>query len=678
MKNISLLFFLTCFLCALAPNTLLGQCQDSLWFAQGWELRDRNRQKVDSLNQLIVNCGTTPESKFRSSLLQAYLLKDQNLDSANALLDPLVEVLDELRLSGKEKGLYFLTYGFLLTMGGEYEKSREKLSTAQTHFQTDGMTWGVAQAIDDEAVNLSNLDQDSLALQLHFQALSIRDSIDDDEGRCRSWINIGTFYFNRKEYNKAKPWYAKARTTAQKLNHPQLLLNSTINYAATWYAGKPSNLDSATYLWSSLIPITEKLGYLRQQANIYNNLGLVQRKLKNYDKALSYYESARKSYEQINYSRGIASYHNNCGKVYLKQNEYKDAATSFQMYLVLAKKLQLSRSEQKAYQNLYRTYHASGDYESSLKYYQQYIAIRDSISDAATEIKIADLQSQFDNQQLKSRNIGLEKDALLKDYEILTNNTRIENMIIWIISLGGGCLLLALTLFFLRYRHHAKQQFQEKENEVKLKDAMLDGQESERGRIASELHDSLGSILSATKHQLESIDDKVDKIIGQGEQVKKANTLLLQAVDEVRRISHNMSSEVLENFGLVAALTELTDGVKTARGLKVNVLTVGFEEELRLDTRVELVCYRVTQELLQNTIKHAKASKISVQLHHQESSISIIVKDDGVGFDWEQVKKKGGIGLRNIENRVHYLKGTCEFKTSPSNGTIVILRIPLW
>jgi two-component system NarL family sensor kinase len=677
MKNISLLFCLICLLCSFAPTTLLGQCQDSLWFTQGWELRDRNGQNVDSLNQLIINCGTTPESTFRSSLLQAYRLKDQNLDSAHALLDPLIPVLDELQLSSKEKGLFYLTYGFLLTKDGEYENSREKLSIARTYFQADGITWGVAQAIDDEAVNMSNLGHDSLALQQHLRALSIRDSIGDDEGRCRSWINIGTYYFKRKEYNKAKPWYVKARTMAQHLDHPQLLLNSTINYAATWYAGKPANLDSASYLWSSLIPVTEKLGYLRQQANIYNNLGLVQRQLKNYDRALSYFESARSGYEKIGYERGVASYHNNCGKVYLKQGLYGDAATSFNKYLALSKELQLPRSEQRAYQNLQRTYSAMGNHEKSLQYYKQYISIRDSISNAATEIKIADLQSQFDNQQLQITNTELEKGGLIKDLTILTKSTRIENMIIWIISLGGGCLLLALTLFFFRYRERAKQQLLEKENEVKLKDAMLDGQESERDRIASELHDSLGSILSATKHQLESIDDRVGKIIDQGEQVKKANTLLLQAVDEVRRISHNMSSEILENFGLVAAVTELTDSVKTSQGLIVNLLAVGFEEEPRLATRTELVCYRVLQELMQNTIKHANAGKMSIKLYHQKTFISIVVKDDGAGFDWEAAKQKGGIGLRNVENRVNYLQGTCTFKTSPGNGTLVTVQIPL-
>jgi signal transduction histidine kinase len=217
-----------------------------------------------------------------------------------------------------------------------------------------------------------------------------------------------------------------------------------------------------------------------------------------------------------------------------------------------------------------------------------------------------------------------------------------------------------------------------KEMEAVALNSMLEGQEQERKRIAKEIHDGLGPMLSAIKLNLESIRTDIQSI-GQNTILKKIKTtssLIDGVATDMRNISRRLMPKVLVDFGLSAALENLCQHVVESSKLKVNFYKSGFTK--RFDDLIELGLFRIGQELIHNAIKHANASVLNVQLIEHPESIILMVEDNGKGFD-EQAKnpKNRGLGLINIESRAKALGGDFFIDSVEGKGVTATIEIPL-
>ena len=200
---------------------------------------------------------------------------------------------------------------------------------------------------------------------------------------------------------------------------------------------------------------------------------------------------------------------------------------------------------------------------------------------------------------------------------------------------------------------------------------MVEGQEDERKRIAEDLHDRVGSILSTVKLYFNSLNTKIDTFQGENnQQFEKANTLLDEAVDEIRRISHNLISSILMKFGLGPALKDLCETVEGAQQIKVDLQMHGIDQ--RLNNQLEISLYRIIQELISNILKHATATEITISITHQNGNLNILVEDNGKGFDTSVIPN--GIGLKNIKSRILKLNGQINIDSVTDRGTIVNLN----
>ena len=203
---------------------------------------------------------------------------------------------------------------------------------------------------------------------------------------------------------------------------------------------------------------------------------------------------------------------------------------------------------------------------------------------------------------------------------------------------------------------------------------MLEGQEEERMRIATDLHDRLGSMLSTIKLMFNSLEEKVDKAqIENQKQYAKANDLLDQACTEVRTISHNLGTGMVANFGLQRAMEELCESIDQTGKVKCQFLNHNLANSYKLDIEINL--YRVTQEALNNATKHAKAKLISVQLIDLGNELSLLIEDDGQGFDPQNIDL--GMGLKNLEKRAKKIAGNLHIDSSLGRGTSIIVEVPL-
>ncbi len=220
---------------------------------------------------------------------------------------------------------------------------------------------------------------------------------------------------------------------------------------------------------------------------------------------------------------------------------------------------------------------------------------------------------------------------------------------------------------------------QAKQQERSSLNAMLEGQETERRRLSREIHDGIGPVMSTIKLHLDAVKSELEEV--PEKTLKKINSMseLIHGIaDDIRSISHALMPGALVDLGLVAALDNLCQKANESEKVQVNFYHSGMER--RLDIKLALGLFRITQELLNNAFKYAQATTINVQLIKHAESILLMVEDDGIGFDKTEIKlltNVGGIGLRNIQTRSRALNGHFNIDTQKGRGVLATVEIPL-
>lgn len=208
------------------------------------------------------------------------------------------------------------------------------------------------------------------------------------------------------------------------------------------------------------------------------------------------------------------------------------------------------------------------------------------------------------------------------------------------------------------------------EKQTDLLNAVFETQEGERKRLAEDLHDSVGQVLSAIKLNLHRLDKS---FVNETSQPLLADTRKLadECIGEIRNIIHNLLPPVLTDYGLLEALEGLC--IKIEKTTDVKVVLKKKMDGVRFKPEIELAFYRIAQELFGNAIKHSEATVIHLTLTNEPGWLIMEVKDNGTGFNIGEVKH--GFGLKNLESRVQLINGEINIYTKPQNGTITIIRV---
>ncbi len=277
----------------------------------------------------------------------------------------------------------------------------------------------------------------------------------------------------------------------------------------------------------------------------------------------------------------------------------------------------------------------------------------------------------------------LEQDNEHKEF-MLDQRTRlflILGSILLIFTIGAIYLyrlqkqkLQAKNLITKQQEEISQQKINELENSLKIKNlkAMVNGQEAERTRIATDLHDSLGGMLSTLKLQFDSL--QVDHAhLSNDNDYHKIMSLIDEACTDIRDIARNLKPNALEKLGLTAALKDLINRYNSRGILDISLHVNQVDGILNQESKLHV--YRIIQELLNNALKHAKAGEIDVQVNKNEHELLIMVEDNGVGFNQDEVER--GLGLGNLQSRVNLLKGEINIDSVKGQGTSVVVHIPI-
>jgi two-component system, NarL family, sensor kinase len=256
---------------------------------------------------------------------------------------------------------------------------------------------------------------------------------------------------------------------------------------------------------------------------------------------------------------------------------------------------------------------------------------------------------------------------------------------ILIAMLAMFMMAVFLITFIIRYQKKQLAQEKnlreiEKEYQLRLLETALDSEESERKRIAQDLHDDIGTMLSLTKLSLNQLSKTINTREPQNEDtVKRVQTLLEETILHVRRITRELVPTTLKQFGLPTAIDEFIQKLDSNHGIKVHFNCI-FENFPRQSQKVELTLYRIMQELVNNAIKHSQGNEIVVELRMEMGKMELQVTDNGRGFDAKSMKlsTRAGLGLHNIDSRLSIVNGSVSYHSSgASGGCRIKVQIPL-
>ncbi len=534
------------------------------------------------------------------------------------------------------------------------------------------------------------------------KAIQLQTEAENPLGIGASNLGMGNIYMTQGNYPASMEHYLRARGIFEVLVKTDPLMRKHLGNVYNNMGNVNllmKDYDSALVNYGKALELRLAMKDWAAAGVSYGSLGAAHGLLNNYDEALKNHREAIRLKQQVGDRQGVGSTYGNIGGIYVYLKQYDLALENFYASAAIADSLQDMETLANAYSNIGQVYVLQGKNDEAIEITNKALAIGEARSNLEILKNSHSVLYQADSALglWKEANFHLNKhmeysNQLLseeKTREVVTAEMNYqfkrekekseteqaaqlekEKLIKWFVA-GGLVLLLLITLLAFnrqRLKQKTEHQLQLNTKQKEQADAVMETQESERKRIAEDLHDSLGHLLSTTKMHLQTLS-AIDQ-----PKVESSLHLLNQASEEIRNITFNLMPHTLEEGGLVPALHELAGKVSKAGVVKVN-LQVHNMEKFTLEKQSQFNIYRIVQEAVNNILKHADAKEISLQLIGLEEHISIMIEDDGKGFD--TTTKKTGRGLKNIVTRSLWLKGNINIDSQPGRGTTITTEIPV-
>ncbi|GGH03376.1 tetratricopeptide repeat-containing sensor histidine kinase [Pedobacter zeae] len=509
------------------------------------------------------------------------------------------------------------------------------------------------------------------------KAIPIAEKTGDPSVVAYYYTQLATILMNNYQFSKAASYNEKAIALLEKKapRSTDLMFSYLTGVSINSYDNQGEKarklLEKAQRI---LKPYPSSLNY----PLYYYNEALYYSTIKSFDKALNSIDKGVTLAKKYNQQQLYQQFFFRRYDVYQQQKKYGKAR---QILLDIVKEGTLTakiNDRVTIYSELAKMSEKLGDYKEAYHWLNNYSQASDSISSDQTKVKINELETRYRSAKSLQKIQALQSEN--RQAQLGARNDNLYKLI-----LGMGCLFLLLLLVFVLFSARSRRKLarqreinyrqqlseMERKQQLKIAKAMLEGEELERERVARDLHDGLGGMLSGVKIGLSGLtdtqrgitDDKdLHRIIGQ----------LDSSVTELRRIARNMVPETLLKFGLETALKDLCE-FYMRDGLLITSEMFGIKKDIAMN--VQLNIYRIVQELISNAIKHAHANNLILQCSQNENTMFITFEDNGIGFDMASISDKKGMGLENLKNRIAFLQGKFEVHSMPGEGTSIDIEL---
>ena len=617
---------------------------------------------IDSLSAIAQNTTGTKQVEAYVSLVA--FTRNSDPDTAIFFAKKAYAIAEESE-NAYSKMIAYNAMGSILHVRGNYDLSlkyyRQALEIAEIE-KNDSLK---ASALTGIGASLWQQGKHAEALEQHFKSLRIRERVNDTKGIIIAKNSIGMVYQSQEKLPLAEKYVSEALELLKTYNDPTLRIN-TMHTLANIY-GMQGKIKEAFAIDQQGLELAEKTNSELAKSLFYDNMGncYLYGNPPNYPKAIEFFTKTLKIDSAFDNKKQMSDSYVNLGDVFFQQKKYAEAIPYLQRCIVLADESGYAQGKLKALQMLSTAYQQSGQLNEAYLSLKNAMRAKDSLVNTNSENRIAEMQTLYETEK-KQQQINLQHEQLSKKNFILAG-TIILFLLLGLLALSG----------WLRYRLKQKAKLQNeiiRHQELSTK-AVIKAEEDERQRIARDLHDGVGQMMSATKMNLSALELDI-KFETKEQQVsfEKIIDLVDDSCKEIRSVSHNMMPNALLKKNLSSAIRDFIDKMDK-KSLEVHLYMEGLDE--KLDSNIETVLYRVIQECVNNVIKHAEATTLDISVVRDSNSISATIEDNGKGFDINDQEKIEGIGLKNILTRVNYLKGTIDFDSAPGRGTLVALHIPL-
>jgi len=563
-----------------------------------------------------------------------------------------------------------LNIGIIHIRKGAYDTARQVLN--------DALLIAVNQKLNSRASALCNnigntylyQNMPGKALDYYFKAAHY--AAGETKRLATIYGNITSIFWDMQQLDKALEYGEKAISFSLQANDSMAIAGAYLNTGNV--LKKKEQWIKARSYYENALRFARNTTDIANKMICYQNLASLLNMTKHPVEAQRYADSSLMLARQLPATHSLSYALNLNGIIQFEQGHYEAAKKFYREAEEAAKKSGNWKVLRETYYNWARLEKATREYEAAYAHLEKYAELKDSTLSEETAKAISLVEGRYQSEA-KQQQIGqLEKEKLLQATAIRQKNTINYLLLGALVILAGG-----MAMAFFMYRQ--KQQLQQKviagletEKQLTASAAILKGQEEERRRLAKDLHDGLGGMLSGIKYALQKTGEKASLSGPASTSFNHSVEMLDTSIVELRRIAHNLAPEALMKYGISAAISDYCTSINNTGILKVTFQSVNMEQ-FRMDPAKSNIVFRIVQELLNNTLKHAAARTAIVQLTREDNNLSVTVEDDGIGFDREAAGLTGGMGWTNIRTRVSYLKGQLDIKSEPGKGTYVHFAI---
>ncbi len=642
-------------------------------------LTAQNQSYTDSLKTALAESSTASDSLTNSRVLARYYLRydlDQSTHYTTIFQSVARSENDAYNLAVADHYL-----GLINRLQGNFREALGYFESALEHFEIDSATLqSCLGALFNIGVIHQTVGDYDKALEFFYRELELRTKLKIHNGYGSTLNSIGVTLKKMGNNERALEIYNAALASAIEAGDSVDLSNIYNNRGLV--KELLDDLTGAMADYRTSLALDMKDGYPSGIASSYESLSNNYLKLHMLDSAEYYAEMAYEIRKDLGQLKELVQSGHNLVQVALKQGKIDDAWMYAEMTTPRSTELGLPEVILQNYALLADIYRMKGEAVLETEALRAQLVWKDSLFNQQTIETARNLQVRYETLEKEQALAALQNENELSNL-LISRQQKWQLLLIVALGLLLFLFILAIRYYQLRIEAHKLKASQERfikeqklkeveaQNKLLQMNAVLQGQEAERIRIAKDLHDGLGALLSTVKLHFASVQKEI-KALAELNVYQKANDLLDNACTEVRRIAHNMMPDALAKLGLIQALEDLVEGLRL-KGQKVLLETINLDQPLT--DEIELMVYRIIQELTSNITRHADAGKVLVQLSLHDHQLYITVEDDGQGFDVDAVSE--GIGLKNLRSRVAYLGGTIEMDSRQNIGTTTSIVIPL-
>ncbi len=513
------------------------------------------------------------------------------------------------------------------------------------------------------------------AIDAYYRVIPQLEAIHDTFTLATAYEHLGKLFFNQLAYAKAALYFGKS--IAVDGNAPRSSQGLASKYVSMAFCmlSLDSMAKAKQYLEQARIRMESVGDPLPEWGKYYYILGQLQQSKGRQQAALQSYLKGHAVARRFNDQYLTGDLLEVEALLYKEMGRYKEALNAVIQLKTLSAKVPEVPFNLNALRLLADLEFNTNNPGEAYRHLKAYIELADSQQRNKVTERMHELEAQYQSAQKERRIAQLQRDNERKGFVL-----KRHRLLLWLLTVAAVALLLLALLATLFYRRGRKLLVQEKrvheleldkvnqQHSIAVLSAMLEGQEQERIRLARDLHDGMGSLLSGAKIEL--------SVSAAPREVLVAQTMkhLDHAVDELRRIARSMMPEVLLTYGLGEATLEYCNALRKT-GAPLACQVYHYKNDMSHGRQVTL--YRIMQELVNNAIKHAAATQILVQLQQRGDCIFLTVEDNGKGWDTGSQEQLKGAGLSNITARAELLQARMETGSTPGVGTTVTIECPV-